>query len=75
MTENVPLTETPTSEGMGIGTRVILMLAALTVIEYLVAVAKPPGQIGIIFLIALSKAVLIVIYFMHVHQVWRGDHA
>jgi caa(3)-type oxidase subunit IV len=75
MTENVPVTETPASEGLGIGTRVILTLAALTVIEYVIAVAKPPGQIGIIFLIALSKAVLIVIYFMHVRQLWRGDHA
>ncbi len=75
MTENAPLIETPTSEGMGVGTRVILTLVVLTVIEYVIAVAKPPGQIGIIFLIALSKAVLIVIYFMHVHQIWRGDHA
>ncbi len=75
MTENVPLAEAPTSEGMGIGARVILVLAALTVIEYLIAVAKPPGQIGMIFVIALSKAVLIVIYFMHVRQIWRGNHA
>ena len=75
MIENTHLTETPTSDGMGIGTRVILVLAALTLIEYLIAVAKPPGQIGLIFLIALAKAVLIVIYFMHVRQIWRGDHA
>jgi caa(3)-type oxidase subunit IV len=75
MTENTPVTETPTSERMGVGARVILTLAALTAVEYVIAVAKPPGQIGIIFLIALSKAVLIVIYFMHVRQIWRGDHA
>lgn len=75
MIENPPLTETPTSAGMGIGTKVILVLAALTVIEYLIAVAKPPGQIVLIFLIALAKAALIVMYFMHVRQIWRGDHA
>ncbi len=75
MIENTPLIETPTSDGMGIGTKVILVLAALTVIEYLIAVAKPPGQIVLIFLIALAKAALIVMYFMHVRQIWRGDHA
>lgn len=60
---------------MGIGTKVILILAALTVVEYIIAISKPPGQIPMIFLIAISKAVLIMIYFMHVFQIWREDHA
>lgn len=59
--------------GMAIGTKVILILAALTLIEYLVAVGKPVGQIPMIFAIAILKAVLIVVYFMHVKQIWRGE--
>jgi caa(3)-type oxidase subunit IV len=57
---------------MTIGTRVILILAALTVAEYIIAVAKPIGQIVLIFLIALTKAVLIVMYFMHIQQLRKG---
>lgn len=62
----------PTS-GMSIGTKVILILAVLTLAEYVVAVGKPAGQIPIIFAIAIVKAVLIVVYFMHVKQIWRGE--
>ena len=75
MTENTPVTKDDRSTGMGIGTKVILILAALTAIEYVIAVAKPPGQIALIFAIAIAKAVLIVIYFMHVRQIWEEDHA
>lgn len=60
--------------GMGIGTKVLLVLAVLTGVEYLVAISKPPGQILFIFSIAIAKAVLIVLYFMHVRQLWRDDH-
>lgn len=67
------MTETHTSTGMGIGTKVILILAVLTVVEYVIAVTKPPGQIALIFLIALLKAVLIVLYFMHVRQIWGSE--
>jgi caa(3)-type oxidase subunit IV len=58
---------------MGIGTKVILVLAALTVIEYIIAVSKPPGQLPLIFAIAIGKAVLIVLYFMHVGQIWHKE--
>lgn len=60
---------------MGIGAKVLLVLAVLTAVEYLVAISKPAGQIPLIFLIAIAKAVLIVLYFMHVKQLWKDDHA
>ncbi len=58
---------------MGIGTKVILVLGGLTVIEYIIAVSKPPGQLPLIFLIAIVKAVLILLYFMHIRQIWDGE--
>lgn len=64
----------PMPSGMGIGMKVFLVLAGLTVIEYVIAVTKPPGQIAWIFLIAFAKAALIVIYFMHIGALRRGGH-
>ncbi len=60
---------------IGIGVRVILVLGALTAIEYAIAIAEPPGQLPLIFAIALAKAVPILICFMHVNQIWGGEHS
>jgi caa(3)-type oxidase subunit IV len=74
MTDERTTIETPTSSGMGVGMKVFLVLAALTVIEYAIAVTKPTGQITLIFIIALAKAALIVIYFMHIGALRKGGH-
>ncbi|MCL1594626.1 MAG: cytochrome C oxidase subunit IV family protein [Actinomycetia bacterium] len=65
--------ETTETSGMGIGTMVLLVLGVLTVIEYLIAVSKPPGQLALIFVIAIGKAWLILVYFMHVKQLWKKE--
>ena len=58
------------------GLRVILVLAALTLVEYLVAVAvQSSAGIWLLTPMALAKAWLIVTYFMHVARVWRGEEA
>jgi len=74
MTDEQTTIETPTSAGMGVGMKVFLVLAALTVIEYAIAVTKPTGQITLILIIALAKAALIVIYFMHIGALRKGGH-
>ena len=65
--------ETAETSRMGIGTMVLLVLGVLTVIEYLIAVSKPPGQLALIFVIAIGKAWLILVYFMHVKQLWKKE--
>lgn len=56
------------------GLRVILMLAALTLVEYVAAVAvQSSASIWLLTPLALAKAWLIVTYFMHVARVWRGE--
>lgn len=72
-TKSGPASEVGAS-GMGIGTKVFLILAALTVVEYAVAIAKPVGQIALILAIAVAKATLIVIYFMHIGALRRERH-
>ncbi len=74
MTDGQTTVEAQETTGMGIGTKVFLILALLTVIEYVIAVAKPTGQIALILVIALAKAALIVIYFMHIGALRKGGH-
>lgn len=74
MTDEHMTEEAQKSTGMGIGMKVFLILAALTVIEYVIAVSKPTGQITLIFIIAVAKAALIVIYFMHIGALRKGGH-
>ncbi len=62
------------------GVRVILLLAVLTLAEYGVAVALAASTVALVVLltaVALLKAWMIVMYFMHVARVWQGeeDHA
>lgn len=58
-----------------LGLRVIAFLAALTLIEYAIAVsmASPAGLLAVLAPIALVKAGLIASYFMHLPLVWRKD--
>lgn len=58
------------------GVRVILLLAVLTLAEYGVAVGLAASTVALVVLltaVALLKAWLIVVYFMHVTRVWQGE--
>lgn len=56
----------------GIGRNVFIGLAVATAVEYVVATADIPGALMFILVIALAKAWLIVVYFMHVGQLREG---
>lgn len=56
-----------------LGVIVILVLAVLTAIEYVVAVAVPGTTIPYLTLIAIAKGALIAYYFMHIYHLWRRD--
>lgn len=53
------------------GRNVFVGLAVATVLEYVVAVSSLPGAVALIVVLALIKAVLIVVYFMHIGQLRR----
>lgn len=57
------------------GTQVIAALAVLTAIEYALAVAVSSSALLVALLtpIALVKAYLIAMSFMHLARVWRGE--
>lgn len=58
------------------GLRVILLLAVLTLAEYGVAVALTASAVALVVLltaVAVLKAWLIVMYFMHAARVWQGE--
>jgi len=59
------------------GLTVIAMLAVLTIVEYIFAVLldAPAALIVILFALALVKAWLIVMYFMHLPLLWQGEEA
>ncbi len=61
----------------GLGLRVIALLALLTIVEFAVfaVVDAPAALIVLLTPIALAKAWLIIIFFMHVSRVWRGEEA
>ncbi len=54
-----------------IGIVVLVALAALTGIEYIVAVTF--NSTAVLFLIALAKAALVLQYFMHVYRLWSEE--
>lgn len=55
------------------GNIVVIILALLTVVEFIVALYIPSAVL--LFIIALLKAVLILQFFMHVYRLWReGEH-
>lgn len=55
-----------------IGRNVFIGLAVATVVEFVVAVGQVPGLIGLITALAIVKAWLIVVYFMHVGRLRGG---
>lgn len=55
-----------------IGRNVFIGLAVATVVEFVVAVGQVPGLIGLIMALAIVKAWLIVVYFMHVGRLRGG---
>lgn len=55
-----------------IGRNVFVGLVVATVVEFVVAVGQVPGLIGLILVLAVVKAWLIVVYFMHVGRL-RGE--
>jgi caa(3)-type oxidase subunit IV len=64
----------PTQEGDGplrVGWLVFLVLAVLTVVEFIVAVTVT-ANLPILVVFAVAKAGLIMYYFMHLLKIWRG---
>ena len=60
--------------GLRLGLVVIMVLAVLTIIEFVVPVALERGPaLPILVGLALVKAGLIVHYFMHLAQLWRRE--
>ena len=55
-----------------IGWTVFLVLAALTVVEFALALFAP-GLTMLLVIIALAKASLIVVYFMHIGRIFSGS--
>lgn len=59
-------------EAMLIGRNVFVLLAGLTAIEYAAAVSLESALVPLL-LIALAKALLIVVYFMHIRQLRKDS--
>ena len=59
------------NESTGRGLKVIAALAALTVIEFWVAVSLDTVVNPALVVIAVIKALLILEYFMHYSQLWN----
>ena len=64
-------------KAMQTGLIVALILAVLTIVEYVFAVNFDDDTIRFIGLsfAAVAKAALIVYYFMHVYRLWRVEEA
>lgn len=54
------------------GWMVFVALAALTIVEYIIAVGVD-ANLPVIAIIAVAKAACIVYYFMHVVRAWRRE--
>jgi heme/copper-type cytochrome/quinol oxidase subunit 4 len=68
-----PLLKEPTMLKSGLIVAVILTV--LTILEYIFAVNMPNDQVRFVGLAmtAISKAILIIYYFMHVNRVWQKE--
>ena len=55
------------------GLQVILVLAALTAVEFAVPLVLERGANPYLAILAFIKGGLIVYYFMHVAQLWRQE--
>ena len=47
---------------------IAIVLAALTVIEYFIAINLPSA--ALLFLLGLLKAILVVYFYMHINRLW-----
>lgn len=72
--ESVDKRKSKRSAAYGLSAGVAIALAVLTIIEYFVALAVSSPIV--LFLIALVKAYLVVVFFMHVSRLWKpeGEH-
>ncbi len=63
------------ARAQGRGLRVIVILAVLTLIEYVIAVGleSPAALVVMLSLAAVAKAWLILTEFMHLPKLWRPD--
>ncbi len=55
------------------GLTAIGVLAALTLIEYIVSVTDVVGAFTLLAVIAVAKAVIILISFMHLKNLWEKE--
>jgi cytochrome c oxidase subunit 4 len=62
---------------MQTGLIVAVILAVLTIVEYIFAVEVSEDTVRFLGLTiaALGKAALIVYYFMHIYRIWRAEEA
>jgi len=56
------------------GMMALVMLAALTVLEYIVSAAEMPGAFVALLIIAIGKGAIILRTFMQIGNVFGGDH-
>lgn len=63
---------TERGKALATGRSVFIGLAVLTIAEYVVAVSI--AAVLVLFVLALAKGWLIVVYFMHVGQLREGSH-
>lgn len=68
--ETVPVTDAKAA-AYRLGIITVLILAALTVVELVIAITL--GSIVLLFIVALIKAVIIIQNFMHISRLWRGE--
>ena len=55
------------------GSVVFIVLAVLTAIEFVVAVALESGRFPILSVIAIAKTYLVADYFMHIRKSWNSE--
>ncbi|HEX6221984.1 MAG TPA: cytochrome C oxidase subunit IV family protein [Acidimicrobiia bacterium] len=63
---------TERGKAVATGRTVFIGLAALTIAEYVVAVSLT--ALPVLFILAVAKVWLIVVYFMHIGQLREGSH-
>ncbi len=64
--------ETKDGSRLRVGWIVFIALAVLTAVEIWISVSLSPSLLYLA-LTSVAKAALIVIYFMHVSETWRGE--
>jgi caa(3)-type oxidase subunit IV len=72
--ESVSNRKSKRAAAYGLSASVAIGLAVLTIIEYFAALVTSSAII--LFLIALVKGYLVVVFFMHVSRLWKpeGEH-